>query len=169
MIIFANATSRGIYNHNVVTSSFKSVEVWTLPSLKLLQIGDVAVLDISASTIEQDGSSAKRIPSAETTGLLIINKKAIFFNGLVSQMYSLMYIFTYICSQQILLLLGSFYSVNAGNCLQWHGCMLCSLLDVVDMKYALPTLWGENRKIENHQSWTGIDFPVDKITIKCLG
>lgn len=88
MIIFANATSRGIYNHNVVTSSCKSVEVWTLLSQKLLQIGDVAVLDISASTIEQDGSSAQRIPSAETTGLLIINKKSILFNGLVTKVYS---------------------------------------------------------------------------------
>lgn len=107
MIIFVDSTSWGIYNHNVVTSSCKSVEVCKLLSLKLLQIGDVAVLDISASTIEQDGSSAQRIPSAETTGLLIINKKQIFSNGLLSQMNSFMYIFTCICSQNILLLCGS--------------------------------------------------------------
>lgn len=33
-----------------------------------LQLGDVAVLDISAETIEQDESAAKRIPSAESKG-----------------------------------------------------------------------------------------------------
>ncbi|MCD7452427.1 hypothetical protein HAX54_016532 [Datura stramonium] len=33
-----------------------------------LQIGDVAVIDISATTIEQDGSDAKSIPAAESKG-----------------------------------------------------------------------------------------------------
>lgn len=33
-----------------------------------LQHGDVAVLDISAETIEKDESAAKRIPSAESKG-----------------------------------------------------------------------------------------------------
>nr|GMC53445.1 trigger factor-like protein TIG, Chloroplastic [Ipomoea batatas] len=33
-----------------------------------LQIGDVAVIDISATTIEKDESNAKRIPAAETKG-----------------------------------------------------------------------------------------------------
>lgn len=46
----------------------KSLSVLRIVTDRGLQIGDVAVLDISASTIEQDGSSAQRIPSAETTG-----------------------------------------------------------------------------------------------------
>ncbi|KAK4714944.1 hypothetical protein R3W88_020851 [Solanum pinnatisectum] len=33
-----------------------------------LQVGDVAVIDISATTIEQDGSDAKTIPAAESKG-----------------------------------------------------------------------------------------------------
>ncbi|KAM3302549.1 trigger factor-like protein TIG, Chloroplastic isoform X2 [Capsicum chacoense] len=33
-----------------------------------LQVGDVAVIDISATTIEQDGSDAKSIPAAESKG-----------------------------------------------------------------------------------------------------
>lgn len=37
--------------------------------VKPLQVGDVAVLDISATTIEQDESAAKRIPSADSKGL----------------------------------------------------------------------------------------------------
>nr|GMC51741.1 trigger factor-like protein TIG, Chloroplastic [Ipomoea batatas] len=45
----------------------------TLGALKIvadrgLQIGDVAVIDISATTIEKDESNAKRIPAAETKG-----------------------------------------------------------------------------------------------------
>lgn len=40
-------------------------------SLKLLQFGDVAVLDISAVTVEQDETTAKRVPSAESKGLLL--------------------------------------------------------------------------------------------------
>lgn len=40
------------------------------------------------------------------------------------------------------------YSENARNCVQWHGCMLCSLLYVVDMKYRFPTLWGELEKLQ---------------------
>lgn len=35
---------------------------------KILQVGDVAVIDISATTIEQDGSDAKSIPAAESKG-----------------------------------------------------------------------------------------------------
>lgn len=33
------------------------------------QVGDVAVLDISATTIDQDESNIKKIPSAESKGL----------------------------------------------------------------------------------------------------
>lgn len=40
-----------------------------LANLNPLQLGDVAVLDISATTIEQDESAAQRIPSAESKGL----------------------------------------------------------------------------------------------------
>lgn len=40
-------------------------------NLKLLQLGDVAVLDISAVTVEQDEATAKRIPSAESKGMLL--------------------------------------------------------------------------------------------------
>lgn len=36
---------------------------------EILQIGDVAVLDISATTIDQDKSNVQRIPSAESKGL----------------------------------------------------------------------------------------------------
>ncbi|KAL8147788.1 hypothetical protein AgCh_005199 [Apium graveolens] len=46
----------------------KSLSVLRIVTDRGLQIGDVAVLDISAITIEQDGSSAQKIPSAETTG-----------------------------------------------------------------------------------------------------
>lgn len=38
----------------------------------LLQVGDVAVLDISATTIDQDESNVQTIPSAESKGLSII-------------------------------------------------------------------------------------------------
>lgn len=38
-------------------------------NLKPLQVGDVAILDISATTIEQDESAVQRIPSAESKGL----------------------------------------------------------------------------------------------------
>ena len=38
------------------------------------QIGDLAVIDISATTIDQDESKVKNIPSAETKGLLICMK-----------------------------------------------------------------------------------------------
>ena len=37
----------------------------------LAQIGDVAVLDISATTIDEDESNVQKIPSAETKGLSI--------------------------------------------------------------------------------------------------
>lgn len=40
-------------------------------SSELPQVGDVAVLDISATTIEQDGTTVQKIPSAETKGLTI--------------------------------------------------------------------------------------------------
>lgn len=40
-----------------------------LTSSKHFQVGDVAILDISAKTIEQDESDAKSIPSAESKGL----------------------------------------------------------------------------------------------------
>lgn len=45
----------------------------TLSALRIvidrgLQVGDVAVLDISATTIEQDGTTVQKIPSAETKG-----------------------------------------------------------------------------------------------------
>ena len=40
---------------------------------KFLQLGDVAVLDISATTIEADDSDAKSIPSAESRGLPILD------------------------------------------------------------------------------------------------
>lgn len=39
---------------------------------KKFQVGDVAVIDISATTIEQDGSDAKTIPAAESKGLLFL-------------------------------------------------------------------------------------------------
>ena len=38
-------------------------------SWKPVQLGDVAILDISAATIEQDESTGKSIPSAESKGL----------------------------------------------------------------------------------------------------
>ena len=37
--------------------------------LNLPQIGDVAVLDISATTVDQDESNVQKIPSAESKGL----------------------------------------------------------------------------------------------------
>lgn len=42
---------------------------WNIYKLKPAQVGDVAVLDVSAMTIEQDGSAAQSIPSAESKGL----------------------------------------------------------------------------------------------------
>lgn len=41
-------------------------------NLKLSQIGDVVVLDISATTIDQDESNVQKIPSAESKGLPIL-------------------------------------------------------------------------------------------------
>lgn len=41
----------------------------TLNHLLFLQIGDVAVLDISATTTDQDESNVQKIPSAESKGL----------------------------------------------------------------------------------------------------
>lgn len=38
-------------------------------SWKPIQVGDVAILDISAETIEQDESASQSIPSAESKGL----------------------------------------------------------------------------------------------------
>lgn len=46
---------------------FYSNEMFT--SSKSGQVGDVAVLDVSAMTIEQDESTAQSIPSAESKGL----------------------------------------------------------------------------------------------------
>lgn len=40
--------------------------------LKLPQVGDVVVLDISATTIGKDELEVEKIPSAESKGLLII-------------------------------------------------------------------------------------------------
>lgn len=37
--------------------------------LTLFQIGDVAVIDVSATTIAEDESNAQNIPSAESKGL----------------------------------------------------------------------------------------------------
>lgn len=37
----------------------------------LEQIGDVAVVDISATTVDQDESNVQKIPSAETKGLSV--------------------------------------------------------------------------------------------------
>lgn len=37
--------------------------------LELLQIGDVAVLDISAKTVAEDESKAENIPDAESKGM----------------------------------------------------------------------------------------------------
>lgn len=42
--------------------------MWVIRNL-LSQIGDVAVLDISATTIDQDESNVETIPSAESKGL----------------------------------------------------------------------------------------------------
>jgi len=38
------------------------------------QVGDIAVLDISATTIDQDESNVKSIPSAESKGLVLCLK-----------------------------------------------------------------------------------------------
>lgn len=38
-------------------------------NMKVPQIGDVAVLDISATTIDQDRLNVQEIPSAESKGL----------------------------------------------------------------------------------------------------
>lgn len=37
-------------------------------NMKILQFGDVAILDISATSFEEDESAAKKIPSAESKG-----------------------------------------------------------------------------------------------------
>ncbi|PHU12988.1 Trigger factor-like protein TIG, Chloroplastic [Capsicum chinense] len=46
----------------------KSLGALKIVSDRGLQVGDVAVIDISATTIEQDGSDAKSIPAAESKG-----------------------------------------------------------------------------------------------------
>lgn len=51
-------------------------------SLKVVQIGDVAVLDISATTTDQDGSGPQNIPSAETKGFPIF-ASAIFSSQII--------------------------------------------------------------------------------------
>lgn len=45
------------------------VLIVSFANLNPVQVGDVAVLDISATTIEEDESAAQRIPSAESKGL----------------------------------------------------------------------------------------------------
>ncbi|KAK4341875.1 hypothetical protein RND71_037691 [Anisodus tanguticus] len=46
----------------------KSLGALKIVTDRSLQVGDVAVIDISATTIEQDGSDAKIIPAAESKG-----------------------------------------------------------------------------------------------------
>lgn len=46
---------------------------WRSWCSNLLQVGDVAVLDISATTIDQDESNIQKIPSAESKGLAIFS------------------------------------------------------------------------------------------------
>lgn len=45
--------------------------------MRLLQIGDLAVLDISATTIDQDEANVKNIPSAESKGLPISTSSSV--------------------------------------------------------------------------------------------
>lgn len=53
--------------------SYVNCKNLNLPLIKkksnLPQIGDVAVLDISATTVDQDESNVQKIPSAESKGL----------------------------------------------------------------------------------------------------
>ncbi|XP_071730244.1 trigger factor-like protein TIG, Chloroplastic [Rutidosis leptorrhynchoides] len=50
------------------TRRYKSLSTMRIVTNRGLQIGDVAVLDISATTVEQDGSEAKNVPAAESKG-----------------------------------------------------------------------------------------------------
>ncbi|PWA91474.1 trigger factor type chaperone family protein [Artemisia annua] len=50
------------------TRRYKSLSTMRIVTNRGLQIGDVAVLDISATTVEQDGSEAKSVPAAESKG-----------------------------------------------------------------------------------------------------
>nr|XP_016435236.1 PREDICTED: trigger factor-like protein TIG, Chloroplastic [Nicotiana tabacum] len=50
------------------TRRHKSLGALKIVTDRGLQVGDVAVIDISATTIEQDGSDAKSIPAAESKG-----------------------------------------------------------------------------------------------------
>lgn len=49
--------------------SHNFLEVRMLKELKFSQIGDVAVIDISATTIKEDKSNGQKIPDTETKGL----------------------------------------------------------------------------------------------------
>lgn len=56
--------------NNLFTTFICGCQSWCS---NLLQVGDVAVLDISATTIDQDESNVQRIPSAESKGLAIFS------------------------------------------------------------------------------------------------
>ncbi|CAI9262494.1 unnamed protein product [Lactuca saligna] len=47
---------------------YKSLSTMRIVTNRGLQIGDVAVLDISATTVEQEGSEVKNVPAAESKG-----------------------------------------------------------------------------------------------------
>ncbi|KAI3703806.1 hypothetical protein L1987_74001 [Smallanthus sonchifolius] len=47
---------------------YKALSTMRIVTNRGLQIGDVAVLDISATTVEQDGSEVKDVPAAESKG-----------------------------------------------------------------------------------------------------
>lgn len=64
----------GTWNFTILTAylmngSFCWNSLDSFANLNSVQVGDVAVLDISATTIEEDESAAQRIPSAESKGL----------------------------------------------------------------------------------------------------
>ncbi|MFS7929046.1 putative peptidylprolyl isomerase [Helianthus anomalus] len=47
---------------------YKALSIMRIVTNRGLQIGDVTVLDISATTVEQDGAEAKNVPAAESKG-----------------------------------------------------------------------------------------------------
>nr|XP_043628737.1 trigger factor-like protein TIG, Chloroplastic [Erigeron canadensis] len=57
-----------IASEREIKRRYKSLSTMRIVTNRGLQIGDVAVLDISATTVEQDGSEVKNVPAAESKG-----------------------------------------------------------------------------------------------------
>jgi len=58
--------------------------------LRSPQIGDVAVLDVSATKIDKDESNVQNIPAAESKGLPLCSSSCFFFFFFPSLLYLVM-------------------------------------------------------------------------------